>query len=110
LGDAVPEKRIDFTTGKSEQTSQGPISGLLPPLAEQMEDEEQWRPFGPCFRVEGKEGFDLLDEQRNHLGLLGGCRLQRLFRKALGIGQFVEDFPDIHRGRLRGNPYRRRIR
>ena len=74
-GDPIAKDRIYVTARKSQQTSQGPISGLLPPLAEEVENEEERRRFGLCTRVEGKEIFDLLDEQRNHLGPLGRCRL-----------------------------------
>jgi hypothetical protein len=109
-GDPVAKDRIYVTARKSQQARQGPVSGFLPPLAEEVENEEERCRFGPCFRVEGKESFDLLDEQRNHLGPLGRCRLQRFCRETFGVGQFVENFPGIHRGRLRGNPYRRRIR
>jgi hypothetical protein len=39
-GDPIPKDLIDYTTGKSQQTSQGPISGLFPPFSEQMKNEE----------------------------------------------------------------------
>src|SRR5260370_4831898 len=61
-GDPIPKDRIDFTARKSQQTSQGPISGLFPPLTEQVKNEKQRRRLVPCTRVEGKETFDLLDD------------------------------------------------
>ena len=56
--------------------------------------------FRPSGRFQREVGFNLLDEEGQHLDTLGRCSLQRFLRKTLGVGQFVEDFPRIHRGRL----------
>jgi hypothetical protein len=93
--DPVPEDCIYVTARKSQQTSQGPISGLLAPLAEEVENEEERCRFGPCTRVEGKEMLDLLDEQGNHFDTLVRCSLERFCRETLGVGQLVERFPRI---------------
>jgi len=100
-GNGVTEDPIDFSARKSQQTCQRPISGLLLPLAEEVENEKQRCRLCPCTRVEGKEMLDLLDEQGNHFDTLVRCSLERFCRETLGVGQFVEDFLRFHRVRLR---------
>jgi len=98
--DPVPKDRIYVTARKSQQTRQRPISDLFSPVAEQMKDEEERCRLCPSGRCQREVVFDLFEEQWDHLAALGGCSPQGFFRKALGVGQFVEDCPCIHRDRL----------
>ena len=99
-GDPITEDRIDLVAGNPHQTCQGPIRDLFLPLPEEVEDEEKRRRLRPSGRFQREVGFNLLDEEGQHLDTLSRCSLQRFFRKTLGVGQFVEDFPRIDRGRL----------
>jgi len=46
--------RVQFVFPTPEQSCQWSVGGFLPPLAEQMEDEEQRRRLCPVRRVEGQ--------------------------------------------------------
>jgi len=98
--DAVPEDPVNFGAREAHQAGQWSISGFLPPLTEQMKDEEQGRRLLPCRRFQRKESFDLLDEEGQHFLALGSRSLQRFFRETSGIGEFVEDFSRFHRNRF----------
>src|ERR1700730_15299542 len=58
-----------------QQACQWPVGGLLSPLAEQMEDEEQRCGLRPVGRVERQIRIDFAKEDRNDLGTLRRCRL-----------------------------------
>jgi len=52
--DADAKDRVQFVFPTPEQSCQWSVGGFLPPLAEQMEDEEQRRRLCPVRRVEGQ--------------------------------------------------------
>jgi hypothetical protein len=75
-GDPIAEDPVNLTARKSQQPCQRAISGLLPPLSEQMKDEEQRCRFCPSGRFQREVIFDLFEEQRQHLDTLSRCSLQ----------------------------------
>jgi hypothetical protein len=66
-----------------------------------MEDEKQRCGFCARRRFQRKIGFDLFDEEGQHLDALGRCSLERFSWKTLCVRQIVKDCSSIHRGRSR---------
>src|SRR6516162_5651867 len=62
-----------------------------------MEDEKERCLLCPCSRLQGKVGFNFIEEQWQHLDALSSRSFQRLFRETLSVRQFTKDRASVHR-------------
>ena len=79
----VAKNGVYLAARAAQQSCEWSVGGFLPPISEQMENEKQWRRFGSLGGRERQKRIDLAKEDRDHLGALLRCGLQRLFWQTL---------------------------
>ena len=89
LGCRISQDRTGFVSGTPKQTRQRSVGCPLPPLPEQMKDEEERRRVLPCGRFLTEVFLDHPEELRQQFGALRRGRLQCLCWKTRGVGKFV---------------------